>query len=1249
MKKFLKKYLTQRNRKIISLIIIILGVGYLINYSFFSPTYVNKYIASNIYKAPANSAFKDQNFYNCVIDSYNRYLNFSNPISYTTNISNSRLQQMKVLDCGQYGFTYNGSSWIYTTSYYPNISSTAGLEKMPNLETIDLSSSGLTSIDLSNNKKLKYLTLTDNKITSLDLKNNPELRSVILGGYSCGSNARVDEDGDSVHFCTNTLMDSKGNLLKKLDLSNNKKLKFVSVISNDLETLDITGLNIQQLYLNHNNINNITISNNNSLKTLELAYNNLSAVNLSGAPNLESFNISGNQLTSLDMSRNTKLQTLEAYNDKLNSLNVSKNTALKSLGVSQNQLTNLDLSQNSALELLYADSNKLTSINLGGATSLKEVYLYDNELTSINTNGLKSLIYLNVNRNTLTSLNLSSNTSLQSIDAYNNKLTSVNLTGLNSLGYLDISSNKLTSLNLSSNTSLQKLTIYSNKLSGLDLSKNTLLKSVNSSSNELTSLNVTKNIELQSLDVSHNNLTTLDISKNTKLQSLSASYNELTSLDITKNTALTSLSAYNNNINNDIYVYKTGKATGVNKVKTASGSKWATPTWSSNNNSVATVSDKGVITTLKAGTAYIYAKNGYESVNTVHSVGITSSKYAIDEKNNVVFVNNDTDPEVIKDNIRLSHNEVTLDINMSTNKIYVKYGSTVLKEFNIASFSSDKYDLSLKNIDTGNETFDLSSINTVNCTKTVKDNKLVISNNGVVLKEIPIIGYYSDVYDLSHSYLYYINYSEFPVDRIKNVGYTKEVKNNKLYIKNGYSIVKSYDLITLSFNSFKMIEKPGVSYIIVDKIDSEYIKNNVKYKSSGVTLDVDTTNKKLIVKYKGEEVAQYELVTDITSDIYEIDDELGFIYIYGDVTEEEIRGNVSVPDNMTLNVNLNSSILSVTYNDATVKDYDMIIVSSDEYEIDSNGIYVLDKSFDKSNVKIKNADGEFVNNLLSISYNGKWLKNLPIVSYSSDKYDLSKDKIVLKGLEEIDLDSIDTINCYKDVIDNKLVFSYRGKTLKEINIERDLGIKFGSLNVINKNIVLNNNAEISYTEFTNNITTDSGYSYKIYNDNTEITSGNVVDGMILKIYYNDTEVYSYNIVYDYLDFDKNVEIDDDKKTVNNIVSGTTISDMVDTINTNGNICVIDKNNNIIDESDSKLKTGDKLKIELSTGSQEYLISIKGDPSGDGEVNVRDIINISDTIVNKRELEDIYYNASDYNGDGKVDVRDIIGISSFIVE
>ena len=113
-KDFKNKYLTQKVRNIISIFIIIAGIIFMVDYCLLSPTVINKYIATNIYKAPANSYFDDEKFYNCVIDAYNRKNKTSLP--YTQSLTDTQLNSIKKLSCR-----------------LSNISSTKGLEKMTSL------------------------------------------------------------------------------------------------------------------------------------------------------------------------------------------------------------------------------------------------------------------------------------------------------------------------------------------------------------------------------------------------------------------------------------------------------------------------------------------------------------------------------------------------------------------------------------------------------------------------------------------------------------------------------------------------------------------------------------------------------------------------------------------------------------------------------------------------------------------------------------------------------------------------------------------------------------------------------------------------------------------------------------------------------------------------------------------------------------------------------------------------------------
>lgn len=107
------------------------------------------------YQVP-NISFNDDNFYQCVIDSYNKEHNVL--LSYDENLTDEQLSEIDSLWCS-----------------YKKIKSVSGIEKMSNLENIYLNDNELTVIDLSNNKKLRNLYLSDNKLENLDLSNNTNL------------------------------------------------------------------------------------------------------------------------------------------------------------------------------------------------------------------------------------------------------------------------------------------------------------------------------------------------------------------------------------------------------------------------------------------------------------------------------------------------------------------------------------------------------------------------------------------------------------------------------------------------------------------------------------------------------------------------------------------------------------------------------------------------------------------------------------------------------------------------------------------------------------------------------------------------------------------------------------------------------------------------------------------------------------------------------------------------------------------
>ena len=211
-----------------------------------------------------------------------------------------------------------------------------------------------------------------------------------------------------------------------------------------------------------------------------------------------------NQLTALDVSKNTALTRLYCSYNQLMALDVSKNTALTTLLCFSNQLTALDVSKNTALEYLDCSSNQLTALDVSKNTALTYLECRINQLTALDVSKNIALTDLRCRTNQLTALDLSKNTALTSLWCY---------------------SNQLTALDVSKNTALTDLRCSSNQLTALDVSKNTALEYLDCSSNQLTALDVLKNTALTILYCSNNQLTALDVS--TALRYLYCSRNKI--------------------------------------------------------------------------------------------------------------------------------------------------------------------------------------------------------------------------------------------------------------------------------------------------------------------------------------------------------------------------------------------------------------------------------------------------------------------------------------------------------------------------------------------------------------------------------------------------------------------------------------------------------------------------------------------------------------------------------------------------
>lgn len=224
------------------------------------------------------------------------------------------------------------------------------------------------------------------------------------------------------------------NLAARLDLSKNKKLKYLVCWENRLTELDLSG-NPELLVLNcgDNQITRLNVSKNRRLKQLHCEHNALPELDLSANPDLETLYLNSNKLRKIDLSRNTRLIALETWGNPLSTVSASaalvdiKDDAL--LRVLRERIPNavagekLNIAHPNVTELKYLD---VSSAGIQNATVLRY---------------FRSLEKLDCRNNRIVSLDLSENVHLTALLSEGNPLESLDLRGMRHITELsDLSS-----------------------------------------------------------------------------------------------------------------------------------------------------------------------------------------------------------------------------------------------------------------------------------------------------------------------------------------------------------------------------------------------------------------------------------------------------------------------------------------------------------------------------------------------------------------------------------------------------------------------------------------------------------------------------------------------------------------------------------------------------------------------------------------------------------------------------------------
>ncbi|MBS7253802.1 T9SS type A sorting domain-containing protein [Flavobacterium branchiicola] len=249
------------------------------------------------------------------------------------------------------------------------------------------------------------------------------------------------------------------------------------------------ALNVTYLDLKNFNITSLDeLKNFTNLKQLDCSTNNLNSLDLTGLNKLERLNCSFNSISLLNLSDLNKISSLVCHNNKLTSLN----------------LLNL-----TSLAIFEGNNNNLSSLDLSNSLILQELVCYKNELTELKLPNSVYLWFLKCAENLLTTLDIAKLDGLRYFDFWNNKIETIDFSNSKKLTDCYGGINPLTSVDLSNSELLKALWIGHTAIKTLDISNLKNLKDVNiSDCPNLEFLNI-KNGTTKNFDFLESALTSL--------------------------------------------------------------------------------------------------------------------------------------------------------------------------------------------------------------------------------------------------------------------------------------------------------------------------------------------------------------------------------------------------------------------------------------------------------------------------------------------------------------------------------------------------------------------------------------------------------------------------------------------------------------------------------------------------------------------------------------------------------------------
>ena len=339
--------------------------------------------------------------------------------------------------------------------------------------------------------------------------------------------------------------------------------------------------------------------------------------------------------------------------------------------------------------------------------------------------------------------------------------------------------------------------------------------------------------------------------------------------------------------------------------------------------------------------------------------------------------------------------------------------------------------------------------------------------------------------------------------------------------------------------------------------------------------------------------------------------------------------------NVTLNETFDSDVFD--YSASVNSDVSNINISyelTDENSSVSGNIGNIELHFGTNvySIKVTSEDGNVEN-----TYN---LNIYREYEFNTNRYVYNKeDNYIYTGN-----DTGETIINNLEILDNDLSYNIKNNKLCVIygDDEELLCINIISFStrysIVNKVIYIDNN--LTYQGLLDTITSE-GIEYKLFdNDENEITDYSTIinNNYKLNLYYNNKLLDSYSLINEYLHVDESLIIDDESKMIKRLKIKSTVGELKEKFDTNGSIKVTYDGNEV---SDTELvKSGEKLIITIGNTTVTYTLSVLGDVTGDGIIDIDDIGILYRYFLGKRSLSNYSVAAGEITSDGMIDIDDV---------